>query len=929
MRNNPNTYLFSESFAATLVELTEGFLSPEEIDLLIETFQAETEKVYFTQSSENNLIRILNSLYDRVSFLQDCIKYPHHVEILTSICANSNYLTDIVVRNPEFLYEIFDPQFLSIPLSENKLQIQISNGLKNFRTTKAKINFLKNTKKRILLKTAVSDLLHMNGLNTVINDLSVLAKTIISNLFQLCYNEVLKKYGIENIKRKFCLITLGKMGGGELNYSSDIDLILIFDKNTVIKKINRAYFEILDEATQLFINTASEFTDRGFLYRIDFRLRPDGKFSPLSRSLKDTILYYESKGEHWERQMLIKANYLTGDESLFNKFKNFLNLFIYSSVDFSVLTEIKQMKRKIESKIDESDVKLFSGGIRDIEFCVQALQLLNGKKINGLKTGNTLEAINILEKNNLLSRKESTVLRESYIFYRKIEHYLQLMEDKQTHSIPTNNEIQLKLAFYLDFNDITKFNAKLNETRNKVRQIFNSILNDSQLSGFNGLSLDSIQFKNKTECEKYLKFLRSGIGPVNQKRFESRTIKLFSEIEPALYDYLTKSKNPDKVINNFARIIERTKFPSLFYSEFRNKSFFNTFLTICEYSQRAIDLWIADKSLDEIFLSRRIFIEKLESHFTDFSLKQIQYILSVQFALKLINRDRLSLILSEFIDFRIKNLLKKDNLPFRYFICGLGSYGTKDLNFESDIDLIFVTSHYDKNYVTMFFVDVLEKLKSEIAPFTVDVRLRPEGAGSPLVWELDGYINYYKKRARIWELQTATKMRLITGEKVLYKKLLKVINERITKQNEKEIASGILSMYKNVIKENRSQLKNFLNIKKGRGTLVTIDFLIQFLILKKKYFLQIIDKRFTEKIDYLSGGNKKLLSLKENYLFLKNIEVSIQNIFNQKAVTVQKGNEKTEILSAFLNFENSASFISKINSVIEKNNLIFNKYLHS
>ena len=165
----------------------------------------------------------------------------------------------------------------------------------------------------------MNDILGYADIKTTISQLSILAKTLATQLFANCYDLILSKYKIKKTNRNYTLIALGKLGGDELNYSSDIDLVLIFDKNIMINN-RKEYFELLTESLQLFIESSNTITENGYLYRVDFRLRPDGKSSPLCRTINDTLHYYETRGEDWERQMLIKASYVMGDKKLYQKF---------------------------------------------------------------------------------------------------------------------------------------------------------------------------------------------------------------------------------------------------------------------------------------------------------------------------------------------------------------------------------------------------------------------------------------------------------------------------------------------------------------------------------------------------------------------------------------------------------------------------------
>ncbi len=443
--------VLSKDFIEKLAEFSAGYLSEQEFEQLIKAFENEAALKYFSHSSESNLLRIITNRYDRILLLQDCIKYPHYVHVLLGISINSNYLTDILVRNPEFFYRIANPSDIKYRLDEEDFLKVIKDTTSVFKSFNAKLNSLKSLKRREILRIGLRDILGLSELKETVFDLSLLARGIASELFSLCYKEVLQKNDINKINHEYCIIALGKLGGNELNYSSDIDLIIIYDKDGKVKE--KQYSEIMNEVALLFIKAATSITDTGYIYRIDFRLRPDGRNSPLCKTYEEFINYYETRGEDWERQMLIKASFLTGNKTLYDKMMNYLSHFIYPSTFFiSPQEQIKQLKKNIEKQLSsDENIKLIPGGIRDIEFSVQALQLLNGGRNKTIRTENTLDAIIKLESEKLLSTKEAETLRNAYILYRKIEHYLQLMNDIQTHSIPGKGETLEKLSSFLGF----------------------------------------------------------------------------------------------------------------------------------------------------------------------------------------------------------------------------------------------------------------------------------------------------------------------------------------------------------------------------------------------------------------------------------------------------------------------------------------------
>ncbi|RKY93462.1 MAG: hypothetical protein DRQ13_09410, partial [Ignavibacteriae bacterium] len=422
----------SNDFVKKIAEISAGNLPSAVMEDLLNFIQSEIENHFFTHSSESNLLRIIEGMFDKLSFLNECVKYPHYVEILVNISVNSNYLTDILVINPEYFYWVVNPSTLESRLEKRAFLKEVKKKIDNYKTFNTKLHALKSIKRKELLRIGLKDIYNKTGLVEVTEELSILASNLISELFNLCYKETLAKNNITKTARRYCIVSLGKLGGNELNYSSDADLIIFYDKESKLNN-KKYYSEILTETIHLFLQSAAS-AEAGPLYRIDLRLRPDGRNSPLCRGVNEYLNYYESRGEDWERQMLIKAEFLAGSKKLFEKFFTYLLPFIFPHTHtFPPIEQIKKLKTEVERKLkDEENIKLIPGGIRDIEFSVQALQLLNGGNNKEIRTGNTLNALNELEKASLLTKKEKKTFETAYILYRKIEHYLQLMNNAQT-----------------------------------------------------------------------------------------------------------------------------------------------------------------------------------------------------------------------------------------------------------------------------------------------------------------------------------------------------------------------------------------------------------------------------------------------------------------------------------------------------------------
>lgn len=927
-------YRASKDLIELLIKKTSGFLSPKDFDNLINSIETEAKKYNFTKSSEANLIRIIIAVFDPISFLIDFTKYPHHAEVVMAIVSNSNYLTDIVVRNPEFLYLLFDNSFLSKKITRKNLSKEIKARFAKYSSFSSKLNFLRLLKRKTTLKIGLNDILGNDSFEDTVEQISAVANEIINQLFILCYSETLKKYNITSTKRTYCLCSLGKLGGNELNYSSDVDLVIFYDKSSKVgSKRNKEYFEILTEATHEFIKHGSDISSAGFLYRIDFRLRPDGKNAPLCRTLNDYLRYYESRGEDWERQMLIKLNLVSGSNSLFEQFQSYIGSFIYpSSFSTSPLAQIKKMKNNIEKRIaGNNNIKLFSGGIRDIEFAVQALQMVNGGKLKKVRTGTSLVAIPLLKDSGLLTAKETSILTEAYIFYRRIEHYLQLMNDAQTHDIPADEDNRLKIAKYVDVENSKELIKKIEQYRKKVRKIFNSIVSSDE-SEIPQNSLGEINFKNLSRAVKNRKYLKTGEGLINQKEFDSATIKLYGNIDSFLLEYLADCIDPDKVLENFATVIRSTGFPSIWFREFHDPTLFKDFLNVCLYSQRAIELLLHKKSLSEIFITRQFNVKDLSPLLPTMNIEGILFILSVQFALKLIDHRTVSKYLFEYISIKIGKCADSIEIPTKYFIAAFGSFGVKELGFTSDLDIVFVVEKIEDNeLIQKSFQTMLGIIQKELKVFEIDCRLRPEGKKSPLVWEAAKYVEYLKNRARVWEYQAMLKINRVHGDKKLFKSFVTKSVNVIAQTSEINIKNEVTSMLTSVHKSGVSFGIPRQNIKKSVGALTDIDFTLAYISLtNKKYLKNNIGNGTLVNIEYLANSEPKLKSIaefSEHYSFLKNISFAMKNIVFSNSSVIPKEEEKLLLLAKYFGYKDSNQLIKKITSTFNSVSELSKKFL--
>jgi glutamate-ammonia-ligase adenylyltransferase len=319
------------------------------------------------------------------------------------------------------------------------------------------------------LRVGVNDILRDRPLEEITRDLARIADSSLKVALQTALKNLTKKLGMPMTPAgqpsKVVALAFGKLGGDELNYSSDIDLMFVYDEDgeTSGRRAGSVpnsefYSRVVVEVIRLL---ASQ-TDRGFAYRVDLRLRPEGHSGPLARSLASTLSYYDVMGRTWERQALIKLRHVAGDSPLGKQVVKALQPFVYRKYfSFSEINEVKALKRQMEQRatragIDEQDVKTGRGGIRDIEFAVQFLQLLNGGDLPAVRQRNTLLALEALEIAGCLNPQETFILADAYRFLRKTEHRLQLLFDWQTHRLPSSTDELRKLALRMGYREASR-----------------------------------------------------------------------------------------------------------------------------------------------------------------------------------------------------------------------------------------------------------------------------------------------------------------------------------------------------------------------------------------------------------------------------------------------------------------------------------------
>lgn len=419
----------------------------------------------------NHWERMLESV-SRTSFLDYLRTSPRMLDLLCVIFGNSDALTFTLIRDPTVVYWLAEEDVLARPPTRKGMERALYTSIGHLTSKESRLDALRRFQRREMLRIGVRDLLRLSTVPETTSSLSDLACLLIQAAYEVVDADLRQQYGMpmhQNRQRrwvetKFVVMGMGKLGGHELNYSSDVDLIYLYESHDGETRApggrraaipagvgisNEEYFEILArELTRVLVEPTRE----GYVFRVDLRLRAEGSVGQLARSLVEYQKYYATRGQVWERLALLKAWPVAGSHDVGQAFLKLVKPFVLgagSTMDrtqaLAIVQDVRAVKDMIDAKMTDRghgqrNVKLGTGGIREIEFFVQTVQALAGRKVPALLDRSTLGSLDRLARKKLLSVKERDVLTAAYLFLRDVEHKLQMVDDLQTHSLPAETD---------------------------------------------------------------------------------------------------------------------------------------------------------------------------------------------------------------------------------------------------------------------------------------------------------------------------------------------------------------------------------------------------------------------------------------------------------------------------------------------------------
>lgn len=415
-----------------------------------------------------NFERFTQSVTNRLGLLKYLASDPRTIEILITLFAGSQFLTEILLRNPEYFALLTERKQLAQLKSLEQFSAEAQDTIEPFTVIENQLNALRRFQRRELLRIGACDLLGLWDLPTLTNQLSHLADSLV----RVCLDLAVQQSATS--ASGFVVIALGKLGGKELNYSSDIDLLFLAASNaTEYERLGQRLIEALTQVTA-----------EGFLYRVDMRLRPWGRDGPLVSSVEGYATYLQEHARLWEKQALLKARVIAGDEEVGHELLHQIEPFLFLATDEVVRADVRSMKQRIETQLRQQgrewgEVKSGEGSIRDVEFVTQYLQLVHGARHPEVRSRNTLDALARLAAGGFLAADEYLVLTDGYTFLRTVEHHLQMMYYQQIHSLPSDSEECRHLARRLGFQGSevgSQLLARYEQHRAAIRAIYERYL---------------------------------------------------------------------------------------------------------------------------------------------------------------------------------------------------------------------------------------------------------------------------------------------------------------------------------------------------------------------------------------------------------------------------------------------------------------------
>jgi len=728
------------------------------------------------------------------------------------------------------------------------------------------IDGLRRFRRRAMMRIAARDLLGA-PLEEVVEEISAVAEACLSEACLAC-------------GARLAVVALGKLGGRELNYASDVDVLFVHAES------GAAAQERADRQAAETIRLLSEPTSEGIALRVDATLRPGGRGGSLSRSLEAMREYYAGQAAVWERQALIKARAVAGDEVLGRAFVQMVAPFVYpGELSPAAIDEVRRVKVRLEEYVRARgkarvEVKRGWGGIRDVEFAVQLLQIVHGRRDERLRQPNTLRALATLAEEGYVAEADAEALAGAYRFLRTLEHRLQMVRDLQTHELPADRASRTRLARSLGFDGPETLQEEYERQTALVRGLHERLFYRPLLEAFAGprAPRPGVEREATQELLAGLGFRHPAAAYELLERLadpSTRLGKVLAHVFPIMAPALALAANPDAALVRLERVARAAAdAPEIADGLANDPGLARRLAHTVSASSFATDLLVADPA--------RVLLLDREPRSADVA----GALLSVvgRWAARELDPRDTGVALAEVADRVVGQSLQAAGPDLPFAVIGLGKLGAQELNFASDLDLVFVYEGEgpgDLRRGSEIASRVLAGVRE--AGWEPDADLRPEGRSGPPARSFAAFVEYWERYAQTWEFQALLRARFVAGDEALGRRFCSFAEDfAYPEYLPLDRAAEILRMRERIERERvRPADAGRFHFKLGYGSLADVQFAVELALMQHGgAHPEVRSRRTLEAIERLARARLMedgvALALGEAFAFLSDVKNALE-----------------------------------------------------